>query len=341
MKPLLFLYFIFFGLIIQAQIDSLTVKDIESDSIYKIALKDLVVGLEEEVKVSMFDSVSWFHRNRLGFDISEVAFVNWNTGGTNSVSGLIYSEFERNFKKRYTVWDNRLMARMGVNNQNKVGFRKTDDALNFTSTFGYRKDTTSNWYSSANLTFKTQFLNGFEYKDDDKKKISGPMAPGYLFLGVGTIYSHDVHRFTAYLSPLTLKSTFVLDQGLANSGSFGVKPAIYDVDGNIVKKGEKMRRELGVLLNSSFEKEIYTNVVMRNIMSFYSDYINNFGNIDVDWEILLEFQVNEYIRAAFGSHVKYDDDIRETEIINGEEILISGPKVQWKQVLGIGVVYDF
>lgn len=341
MKPLFFLYFLFLCLMGNAQIDSLTVRDIESDSIYKIALKDLVVGLEEEVKVSTFDSVSWFRRNRLGFDIGEVAFVNWNTGGTNSVSGLVYAEFERNFKKRYTVWDNRLMARLGVNNQNKVGFRKTDDAMSFKSTFGYRKDTTSNWYSSANLTFKTQFLDGFEYSDDDKRKISGPLAPAYLFLGVGTIYSHDVERFTAYLSPLTLKSTIVLDQNLANLGSFGVKPATYDVEGNIVREGEKLRRELGVLLSSSFEKEIYKNVMIRNIMSFYSDYINNFGNIDVDWEVLFDFKVNEYIRAAFGSHIKYDDDIREIEIINGEEVLISGPKVQWKQILGVGVVYDF
>ncbi|MCK5814522.1 MAG: hypothetical protein KAH07_01115, partial [Flavobacteriaceae bacterium] len=79
----------------------------------------------------------------------------------------------------------------------------------------------------------------------------------------------------------------------------------------------------------------------RNIVGFYSDYLNGFGNIDVDWEVLFDFKVNDYIRASFSSHIKYDDDIRETEIINGEEVLISGPRVQWKQALGIGVVYDF
>ncbi|MCK5814334.1 MAG: DUF3078 domain-containing protein, partial [Flavobacteriaceae bacterium] len=217
MKPIFYIYILLFSVLANAQIDSLTVRDIESDSIYKISLKDLVVGLEEEV--SVFDSIGWLHRNRMGFDFSEVTFLNWNSGGTNSVSGLFYAEFERNFKKRYTVWDNRLMAKIGASNQDKVGFRKTDDAINITSTFGYRTDTISNWYTSASLSFKTQILRGFEYKDDNVKKISNLMAPGYLFLGVGTIYSDDVRPFTVYVSPLTLKYTFVLDQSLANSGS--------------------------------------------------------------------------------------------------------------------------
>ena len=30
----------------------------------------------------------WTKSNRVGLDLSEVAFVNWNSGGSNSVSGL-------------------------------------------------------------------------------------------------------------------------------------------------------------------------------------------------------------------------------------------------------------
>ena len=172
MKPLVFLFLLFFGLIVNAQVDSLTVKDIDSDVTYKIAMKDLVVGLEKKVKVSMFDSVVWFQRNRLGFDLSEVAFVNWNAGGTNAVSGLFRAEFERNFKKKYTVWNNSLKARLGVNNRSNVGFRKTDDELRLSSTFGYRKDTSSNWFTSANLSFRTQFTHGHSYKGDNKTLIS-------------------------------------------------------------------------------------------------------------------------------------------------------------------------
>jgi hypothetical protein len=341
MKHLICLFLIFFCIVINAQVDSLTVRDVDSGKTYNIALKDLVVGLEKKVKVSMFDSVVWNKRNRLGFDFSEVAFVNWNAGGTNAISGLFRAEFERNFKKKYTVWDNTLKARLGVNNRSNIGFRKTDDELKFSSTFGYRKDTASNWFTSANMSFKTQFVDGNNFNGDNKTKISTFMAPAYLFLGFGTIYSHDVERFTAYLSPVTLKYTFVLDQELANKGSFGVVSAAFDEDGNLLKEGERTRKEIGILVRSNYEKEILKNVTFRNIMSFYSDYVNNFGNIDIDWEVLFDFKVNNYIRAAFGSHVKYDDDIKITENIDGQEVQILGARVQWKQILGVGVVYDF
>jgi hypothetical protein len=76
-------------------------------------------------------------------------------------------------------------------------------------------------------------------------------------------------------------------------------------------------------------------------MSFYSDYINKFGNVDVDWEFELDFKVNNFITANVGSHLKYDDDIKITKKIDGVTTQISGAKVQWKQLLGVGVVYDF
>ena len=341
MKSLLFCIFLSIGCVtIYAQKDSITVKDVGSDSIYKVNFQDLI-KVEVKEKPPKPDVISWYIKNKLGFDVSEVAFVNWNAGGTNSVSGLLSAEFVRNFKREFTVWDNRFAARFGVNSQAGVGFRKTDDLIEFNTAFGYRKNTSSNWYTSANLNFKTQFGHGYAYNGDEKVTKSTFMAPAYLLVGVGTIYSHNVEKFTAFLSPLTLKSTFVLNQSLANAGAFGVTPAEYDVDGNLIKEGKTTRIELGILARSSFEMDIYKNVTLKNIVSFYTDYVNNFGNFDVDWEIAFSFVVNEYIRAVFGSHLRYDDDIKYTENIDGKEVQISGAKVQWKQILGIGVVYEF
>lgn len=338
-KRLTTLLFLGFTTLLFAQNDSITVRGVESDSIYKASLRDLVV-LPNAKKVEI-DSGSWVRKNRLGLDISEVAFVNWNAGGTNSISGLLNAEFERNYKKGNFVWANRLMARFGVNKQEDAGVRKTDDMLELYSTVGYRRDTTSNWYSSANLSFKTQFANGYSYNGDDKKLISTFMAPAYLFIGAGTIYSHPVEEFNTYISPLTLKSTFVLNQELADAGAFGVTGAEYDDEGNMTRKGDKTREELGILITSKFEKELWKNIFFRNIVSFYTDYVNDFGNVDVDWEFVFDFKVNDYIRALLGSHLKYDNDIKFTESIDDEEVLISGAKVQWKQLLGIGITYDF
>ena len=69
------------------------------------------------------------------------------------------------------------------------------------------------------------------------------MAPAYVFLGVGTVYGEHIESFSAYLSPLTLKTTFVLDQTLADAGSFGVRPAEYNLSGNVIKDGAKSREK--------------------------------------------------------------------------------------------------
>ena len=287
-------------------------------------------------------STNWHKVNKASLDISEVSFVNWSTGGTSSISGLLGLLFERNFKMDYMVWENRSVVKYGVNKQQGVDLRKTDDILELHSRFGFRKDTISNWYYSANFSFKTQFTNGYNYDNSVVLPISKFMAPAYMFLGVGTVYGEHIEEFSAYLSPLTLKSTFVLDQDLANAGAFGVTPAILDDQGNIITKGKHLRREVGILITNSYVAELVENISVQNLVSLYSDYFNSFGNIDIDWEINFNFKVNNFVKATLGSHLKYDNDVKITSDENDDgELEVSGAKVQWKQLLGLGVSLNF
>lgn len=281
----------------------------------------------------------WEKKNAIGFDLSEIAFLNWSAGGTSSVSGL----FKGNFTRLYTLdnmkWNNELIVRYGLNKQDGIELRKTDDAFQFNSTLGYRKDTISNWYHSAKFNFNTQFTNGYNYPNTDLV-ISKPFAPAYIFLGVGAEYFNKEKKITVYISPLTLKNTFVLDQRLANQGAFGVVKATYDENGNLVSEGEKSKTEIGLLITSHYKKEVWKNINLENRLSLYSDYINNFGNIDIDWELQFDLVVNQYVKANIGVHIIYDDDIKAKEEIAGEQVTV-GPKVQLKQVLGVGLVYTF
>ena len=285
---------------------------------------------------------NWNNFNKASLDISEVAFINWNAGGSNSISGLLGLEFQRNFQRDHMKWENSARVRFGVNKQQSQEMRKTDDLVEINSTFGFRKDTISNWYYSANFNFKTQFTNGYNYSKSDSIPISRFMAPAYVFLGVGTVYGEQIESFSTYLSPLTLKSTLVLDQTLADAGAFGVKRAVFDDDGNRTSKGRQIRKELGILLTGSFNKELMENISVKSFMSLYTDYINDFGNVDIDWRINFDFTVNSFVRATLGSHLKYDNDIK---IVNddseSDENELLGAKAQWKQLLGIGVVVDF
>ena len=52
--------------------------------------------------------------------------------------------------------------------------------------------------------------------------------------------------------------------------------------------------------------------------------------------------MNQYVQANVGSHLKYDDDVKIKKDIDGDGTLeTGGPKVQFKQLLGVGLVYQF
>lgn len=295
---------------------------------------------QSQIQTKLQDSISnWEKKNAVGFDISQIAFMNWSAGGNTSISGLLKGYFTRKYSNHNIKWLNELILRYGVNKQDGVELRKTDDAFQLNSTFGYRKDTVSNWYHSAKFNFNTQFTNGYSYPNT-KKAISKPFAPAYLFLGIGAEYVNKEKKYSLYLSPLTQKTTMVLDQTLADQGSFGVDKATYDANGNLISKGKKSKNELGALVSGIHKNEVYKNITLENKLSLYSDYINNFGNIDVDWQMSVDLTVNEYVRANIGSHLLYDDDIKAKEEIDGKQVTL-GPKVQLKQLLGVGLVYLF
>jgi hypothetical protein len=284
-------------------------------------------------------SSPWKNKNTIGFDLSEIAFFNWSAGGESSVSGLAKGNFIRVYTKDNIKWFNELIVRYGINKQDGIPVRKTEDALLYNATIGYRNDTISNWYHSAKFTFNTQFSNGYNYPNTELA-ISKPFAPAYTFLGVGAEYSNKEKNFNLYISPLTMKNTLVLDQRLANQGAFGVNKATYDLNGILISEGEKSKTELGFLVTNHFKKELFKNINLENRISIYSDYINNFGNVDIDCDAQLNLVVNQYVKANIGARFIYDDDIKSKEEINGEQVT-SGPKLQIKQVLGVGLAYVF
>ena len=275
------------------------------------------------------DPIWWDTQNSISFDISEGAFLNWNAGGNNSISGLLKVYLHRKYKKLYILWDNEISARYGLNSQQDQELRKTDDKLQINSTFGYRKDTLTNWYYSVKFNFNTQFTDGYSYPTTNNP-ISRFFAPAYLFLGAGSYYDLKEERFSLYLSPFTLKSTLLLDETLSNSGTFGVPI------------GKSSRNEFGILVQSSWDTEVSKNIYMKTRLSLYSDYLNSFGNIDVKWDLNFDFVINKYMKANLGAYLIYDNDIKIKKDTNGDgELETLGARLQLKQLLGIGVLFNF
>lgn len=283
----------------------------------------------------------WKTLEEIGLYFNQLSFNNWNGGGANSISAIFNGKVQANYKSEKLFWNSNLFIRYGVNKQESEPLRKTEDAISIISNFGYEKNENSNWFYSTRFSFNTQFADG--YNNPDEEPISRFMAPAYLFMGAGLEYGRHIEKLSFYASPLTLKTTFVLDKNLANSGAFGVNPAIFDMDGNIIKEGDTVRSEFGFLLTNQYQNEVFENIMLNSLIRLYSDYLNNFGNIDLEWEINFDFKVNKYVSAIFGSHLRYDDDIK-TELIRNEItneiIVVEGPKLQWKQLLGVGFIVN-
>ena len=283
----------------------------------------------------------WKTLEEIGLYFNQVSFNNWNAGGANSISAIFNGKVQANYKSEKLFWNSNLFIRYGVNKQESEPLRKTEDAISIISNFGYEKNENSNWFYSTRFSFNTQFADG--YNNPDEEPISRFMAPAYLFMGAGLEYGRHIEKLSFYASPLTLKTTFVLDKNLANSGAFGVNPAIFDMDGNIIKEGDTVRSEFGFLLTNQYQNEVFENIMLNSLIRLYSDYLNNFGNIDLEWEINFDFKVNKYVSAIFGSHLRYDDDIKAELIrneITNEIIVVEGPKLQWKQLLGVGFIVN-
>lgn len=283
----------------------------------------------------------WEETNNFRLIFTQNSFVNWSAGGNNSISGIAKINIKRDYKNNHKVWENELKANFGLNKEARRELRKTEDLIELNSTFGYREDITSKWYTSAKFNFKTQLANGYVYPNTEKP-ISKFFSPAYNFLGVGSEYFSKENELKIYLSPLTNKMTFVLNQGLANEGAFGVAPAIYDDAGNLLTTGENLKVEVGTFISSEWKTSVMENIKMSNKLILYSDYLNKYGNVDINWEVNFDLTINKHVTANVGSHFLYDDDVKHKEDLNNDGKLVPlGPKIQIKQVLGVGLFYSF
>lgn len=286
------------------------------------------------------DTIShWKKLNKVGVTFTQITFHNWSAGGNNSISAIANGNFSRNYLRGNFKFDNELLLRYGLNKQEGQELRKTDDQINFSSTFGYRRDTVSNWFHGGKFNFLTQFANGYKYPNTEKK-ISTFFSPAYIFLGIGSEYSRKDLGFNMYISPATLKSTMVLDRNLANEGAFGVEKATYNANGDIITRGKRNKTEFGALLNAAYKHDIMKNINLNTRILMYTDYLKDFGNIDIDWQTDIEMTINKYVKANVGIYLLYDDNIA-TKVEENGVTLIKGPSIQLKQIVGVGLTYIF
>lgn len=183
------------------------------------------------------DTSYWKKGGAVNINFSQVALYNWAAGGENSLAGNSLVSLYANYKRNKSVWDNNIILGYGLLQSGESDIIKNDDKIDLTSKYGYKGG--PKWYYSFLLNFKSQFAPGYNFPNDSDI-VSEFMSPGYLLLAAGIDYKPN-DNFSLFVSPLTGKFTFVLNEKLANAGAYGVAAAVYDTMGRIITKGDKIK----------------------------------------------------------------------------------------------------
>ncbi len=276
----------------------------------------------------------WTRGGVFQMNLTQVSLTNWAAGGFNSVGGIAqFNAFANRHKGKY-VWDNSLALAFGGQLQSAQGQSysdgtpiKTDDRIELNSKWGY--ELKKPWYFATLAQFKTQFTEGF---DATGNRISNLFAPAYLIVGVGFDYRPN-DDFSVFISPATMKLTMVNDEKLFG-GSTDPDLRVYGV-----KNGSTTELELGGYLRAQYKKDLAKNISFLTRGDLFSNYLRNPQNVDVTWETLWTFKVNDWFAATLNTMLIYDHDIDVPKLkeVDGVRVPTPGPGTQFKETLGVGL----
>ena len=279
-----------------------------------------------------------------GLNINQLALSNWAAGGENSWAGKAFANFSLiDHKKRF---EQKLVGTFafGISRFADKRLEKQDDKIDLT--YSLTLDSKTQWNISTVATFNTQFANGYKYPNDSTV-ISSFFAPAYLTLSGGYSYKTKDERFHIFFSPIAGKVTFVLNQDLADLGSFGVKKGYYDSHDQWIP-GEHIAAALGVNVIINYKQPIGKNITYTTMLNTFYNYVETQEHDrlpwDVNWENTFHFAVTKYITTVLFVHLKYDHNTTFPvyETIEGVETVVDNiPKLQIKESLGIAFIHTF
>ena len=264
---------------------------------------------------------AWVLKGVTGLNMSQTAMANWSAGGENSIAGNAYLNASLTHKKGNWLWVTNMVLDYGLSKTKSQGMRKSSDKIGLSTQLGYSTDNV--WFYTLMGDLNTQFAKGYDYPDKEHQ-ISNFFAPAYSNIALGMEW-RPKSNYSLLLSPVSTKMTFVTDDYLSDLGAFGVDPGVH------------FKIEGGAFVKARAELPVMENVNLITTADFFTPYSKDFGNIDVNWDVLISMKINKVLSATINTTLKYDNDVKTFDD-NGVK---KGAKVQFKEVLGIGLAYNF
>lgn len=273
------------------------------------------------------------------FQFSQASFSNWAAGGQNS---LTFITAFKAFAKRNTPkndWETIFDAAFGTQRLEDNDYRKTEDRFELNTKYGIKASDKLN--ATFLMSLRSQFLVGYKYATDGSStKVSNFLAPGYLTASFGLDYK-PYTGLSLYISPFGSRTTLVLDQDLADLGAYGVKPAD-TAGGQIIKHGSNVFQQVGLNASFRYDGKLFENVKLTTKLDLFSTY-EDLNAMDVYWEALFDCKINRFLTANLSTGLIYDQKvmIKKPEYVNGVLTDVSRPRVQFKEIISLGVKFSY
>lgn len=292
--------------------------------------KSKLVDIQKILTKSQF----WKYRTEASFALNQGLVTNWVKGGENSVSTALDITCYADYSNKPMLLSSNNFARIkyGLIKSGDDRVRKNIDLLETNSKLNHKAF--GKFDFSGIMLFKTQVSRGYSYPNDSVP-VSKFMNPAILTLGLGLDYKPD--KFTSInFSPLSYKGTFVPDTASIDQTRYGV-PA-----------NRRALHEPGASFMISNEFRPVKNMIVTNRLQLFTNYINNPLNIDVDWEMILQANLNWFTDVRLNTHLIFDDDTKtpvfdkdKNPVMGNDGLQKKTARIQFKELLGLSFIFRF
>src|SRR6478735_3040989 len=132
---------------------------------------------------------NWKRGGLMSFSLTQGSLSNWAAGGDNfSMAANIYLNYFFFYRKDRHSWDNNLDFNFGFVQTSSLGGRKNDDRIDYLSKYGYKMDSSGQWYLSMLFNFRSQFFDGYTFSNNVGELSSSILSPAYVIVSAGFDY---------------------------------------------------------------------------------------------------------------------------------------------------------
>lgn len=300
----------------QAYVDKVTTRIVfKEKKVDDSKLKEVTADIEQKRWIHTFDASLQFSQAYIS--------PNWYQGGNKNLNVIGQVAYKVKLNPKFypkQLFEMTVGYKLAMNSapdDSIHSYNISEDIFQVNATMGYKA--AKKWYYSANILFKTQFLNS--YPTNSTVKRSSFMSPGELNVGLGMTFNHSNKKktfsFGASISPLSWNMKTVLDND--------INPESYGVD-----NGRRVKNKFGSSAECTLSWKITHNITYQSRLFLFTDYEYAYG----DWEHTIDLNINRFLTTRLYAHMRYDTT---TPYIEGS----SWKKFQFKEIFSFGFAYHF